>query len=68
MDEKEAFGFETVFSHWMRRPDGTYESKVDDILSMQKKGYFVVLIFVGLTGLALSILRVQTRRRTEGTM
>lgn len=30
MDEQQAFGFETVFSHWRRLPDGSFESKIDD--------------------------------------
>lgn len=66
MDQQRAFGFETVFSHWVPRPDGSVASKVDDIRAMQARGYFVVLVFVGLTALPLSILRVQHRRRTGG--
>lgn len=66
MKEQQAFAFETVFSHWKELPDGRVESKVDDIKAMQDRGYMVVLIFVGLTALPLSILRVQTRKRTGG--
>ena len=36
------------------------------MLAMQKAGYFVVLIFVGLTSPELSVLRVQTRTRQGG--
>lgn len=66
MDERQAFGFETVFSHWKKRPDGTFESKIDDIRAMQSRGYVVVLVFVGLTSDQLSVLRVQNRKRTGG--
>ncbi|CAN7488084.1 zeta toxin family protein [Variovorax paradoxus] len=60
------FAFETVFSHWRRKPDGTYESKADDILELQEAGYFVVLLFVGLANASLSIARVMTRRQQGG--
>lgn len=60
------FAFETVFSHWVERPDGTIESKADDILELQKAGYYVVLLFVGLASAALSTARVQTRRSQGG--
>jgi len=60
------FAFETVFSHWHQREDGTYESKADDILELQKAGYFVVLLFVGLATVGLSTARVQTRRSQGG--
>lgn len=66
MERQQAFAFETVFSHWMQKADGTVESKIDDIRAMQHRGYLVVLIFVGLAALPLSILRVQNRRRTGG--
>ena len=66
MAEKMPFGFETVFSHWKRRPDGTHESKVEDIKEMQQAGYFVVLLFVGLTSVELSALRVLTRKQQGG--
>ncbi|MBK8283917.1 MAG: zeta toxin family protein [Ahniella sp.] len=55
------FAMETVFSHWQARADGTHESKIDLIRQMKDAGYFVLLIFVGLTDSALSIARVQTR-------
>ena len=60
------FAFETVFSHWVKRADGSFESKADDILELQEAGYFVVLLFVGLASTALSITRVQTRRAQGG--
>ena len=66
MERQQAFGFETVFSHWKELPGGKVESKVDDIRSIQRRGYAVVLVFVGLTTLSLSILRVQNRKRTGG--
>lgn len=66
MEQRQAFAFETVFSHWKELPDGNVESKIDDIKTMQRRGYMVVLIFVGLTSLSLSILRVQNRKRTGG--
>lgn len=66
MEKQQAFGFETVFSHWRELHGGKVESKVDDIREMQRRGYMVVLIFVGLTSLSLSILRVQNRTRTGG--
>lgn len=66
MSAKLPFAFETVFSHWRPRGDGTYESKIDLIREFQHAGYFVVLIFVGLTTADLSILRVRTRRQQGG--
>jgi len=60
------FAFETVFSHWKKRQDGTYESKVDDIVELQESGYFVVLLFVGLASASLSVARVATRRQQGG--
>ena len=60
------FAFETVFSHWKRLPDGSHESKADDILKMQQAGYFVVLLFVGLASADLSVLRVSTRKAQGG--
>ena len=65
-DHKMAFGIETVFSHWAVKPDGSIESKIDLITDLQSKGYLVVLIFVGLASVALSILRVSTRRARGG--
>jgi len=58
---KVPFAFETVFSHWKKRADGSYESKIDIIRDLQKAGYFVLLIFVGLSNAELSIGRVMTR-------
>jgi predicted ABC-type ATPase len=54
------FAMETVFSHW-KEVDGRIESKIDQIRQMQRAGYFVLLMFVGLANKELSILRVQTR-------
>lgn len=66
MQQRIPFAFETVFSHWERRADGTFESKADDILELQEAGYFVVLLFVGLTSASLSAARVLTRRQQGG--
>lgn len=66
MDKQIPFAFETVFSHWVEREDGTIESKADDISELQDAGYFVVLLFVGLSSASLSVARVQTRRTQGG--
>jgi len=66
MSKQMPFAFETVFSHWKRRPDGSHESKADTILQLQAAGYFVVLLFVGLASVEMSMLRVQTRRTQGG--
>lgn len=66
MSKQMPFAFETVFSHWRRRPDGTIESKADIILQLQAAGYFVVLLFVGLASVQMSVLRVHTRRTQGG--
>lgn len=66
MQAKVPFAMETVFSYWEPQPDGTVLSKLDLIRDMQKAGYFVLLIFVGLTNVELSILRVQTRVAENG--
>jgi hypothetical protein len=42
MAQRMPFAFETVFSHWRPLPDGRHESKVDDIIKMQRAGYFVI--------------------------
>ncbi|KAI1694466.1 hypothetical protein Ddc_22097 [Ditylenchus destructor] len=42
MREGLPFAFETVFSHYVRHPDGHIESKADDIVEMQNEGYFRV--------------------------
>lgn len=66
MDERMPFAFETVFSHWKARPNGGYDSKADDIRQMQDAGYFVVLLFVGLTSPDISVFRVLTRQQQGG--
>jgi predicted ABC-type ATPase len=66
MQSKVPFAMETVFSHWRERPDGSIDSKIDLIRDMKVAGYFVLLIFVGLTDVDLSILRVQTRVAENG--
>ena len=66
MNRQMPFALETVFSHWRRRADGSYESKADTILQLQAAGYFVVLLFVGLASVEMSLLRVQTRRTQGG--
>lgn len=66
MSHKVPFAMETVFSHWKDRGDGTFESKIDRIREMQASGYFVLLLFVGLTDVQLSIGRVLTRVSTGG--
>jgi predicted ABC-type ATPase len=55
------FAMETVFSYLKPLPDGTYDSKITLIRQMKEAGYFVMLVFVGLTSAELSIARVQTR-------
>ncbi len=66
MGRKVPFAMETVFSHWKKLPNGNFESKIDTIKDLQKANYFVLLIFVGLSNVALSIGRVDTRRRSGG--
>jgi predicted ABC-type ATPase len=66
MSERIPFAFETVFSYWQRQADGSHASKIDDIKELQRAGYAVVLIFVGLASVQLSVLRVQNRQRTGG--
>ncbi|MHA6896378.1 zeta toxin family protein [Ralstonia pseudosolanacearum] len=61
MAKQVPFAVETVFSYWQRRRDGTYASKIDMITDLQAAGYFVLLLFVGLSSSALSIGRVATR-------
>jgi predicted ABC-type ATPase len=55
------FATETVLSDWRQQPDGTIASKIDRIRDMQAAGYFVLLLFVGLTDVSLSVGRVLTR-------
>jgi predicted ABC-type ATPase len=66
MREKVPFAIETVFSYWEPQADGTVLSKIDLIRDMQRAGYFVLLLFVGLSSVALSILRVQSRVAANG--
>ena len=66
MRAKVPFAMETVFSYWEEQPDGSVLSKIDLIRDMQKAGYFVLLVFVGLSNVELSILRVQTRVAEHG--
>lgn len=66
MNANVPFAMETVFSHWNRRPDGVIESKLDLIHDLQASGYFVLLVFVGLTNARMSISRVATRVAQNG--
>lgn len=66
IEQRMPFAFETVFSHWQKRADGTVGSKIDTIVELQRNGYFVVLFFVGLTSAAMSIARVSTRKSQGG--
>src|SRR5262249_4320163 len=66
MQAKVPFSMETVFSYWEEQPDGSVHSKLDLIRDMQMAGYFVLLLFVGLTNVELSILLVQTRVAKHG--
>lgn len=65
LKERFSFAFETVFSHWEPLPNGRFRSKVDDIRRMQRAGFCVVLLFVGLASVSLSVARVR-QRRSEG--
>jgi predicted ABC-type ATPase len=66
MEREMPFAFETVFSHWKKHPDGRIESKADIIKTLRAAGYFVVLLFVGLSAPELSVLRVETRKEQGG--
>lgn len=66
MVRKIPFAMETVFSHWREFPDGKIESKIDLIKNMQAAGYYVLLLFVGLTNHAMSVVRVQARVQLGG--
>jgi len=61
MGARVPFAVETVFSHWQDLGEGRVASKIDLIRDMQRAGYFVLLLFVGLESADLSVLRVQTR-------
>jgi len=66
MAYKVPFAMETVFSHWKKIGEGKIESKIDLIRQMQNSGYYVLLLFVGLSNIQLSIARVQTRVASGG--
>lgn len=66
MGSKAPFAFETVFSYWEQQPDGTIKSKIGLIQELQAAGYFVLLLFVGLSNFSLSVGRVQTRKSEGG--
>jgi predicted ABC-type ATPase len=66
MDQGMPFAFETVFSYLQEQPDGSIASKIEVIRTLQAKGYYVILFFVGLAGVELSILRVSTRKNAGG--
>lgn len=61
MSQGVPFATETVFSDWRPQDDGSIASKIDRIREMQAAGYFVLLLFVGLSDAMLSIGRVTTR-------
>lgn len=65
MTQKVPFAMETVFSY-LQTKDGKTYSKVGLIDDMQRAGYFVLLIFVGLSNVNLSIGRVATRVASNG--
>jgi predicted ABC-type ATPase len=66
MAKKVSFATETVFSHWQMKPDGHIASKIDDMRELQKNGYIVLLIFVGLSSYELSVGRVLSRKSLGG--
>jgi len=61
MAHKVPFAMETVFSYWDDSGGGPPKSKVDLIRELQRKGYYVLLLFVGLSNAQLSVARVSTR-------
>lgn len=61
MAHKVPFAMETVFSYWDDAGGGTPKSKVDLIRELKRKGYYVLLLFVGLSNAQLSVARVSTR-------
>ncbi len=66
VEKRMPFAVETVFSHWKPLGRGRFESKIDLIKTLQRAGYFVVLVFVGLAAVELSVLRVLTRKAQGG--
>ena len=66
MDQHLPFAFETVFSYLKRQADGTYKSKADTIVALQKAGYFCCPGVCWIGKCQLSILRVNTRRLQGG--
>jgi len=66
MAENLPLATETVFSHWIEKPDGSVESKIDLIRDLQRKNYFVVIFFVGLNSVNTSLMRVQARVADNG--
>jgi predicted ABC-type ATPase len=67
MGQKVPFAMETVFSYLETDSDGRVTaSKIDLIHQMQDAGYFVLLVFVGLSNVNLSVGRVQTRKKDGG--
>lgn len=66
MANRVAFAMETVFSHWKKVDKSKIESKIDLIYQMQDAGYFVLLMFVGLSNRFLSQARVQSRFKGGG--
>lgn len=65
-EQRMPFAFETVFSHWKERADGSIESKAEIIATLQAAQYMVVLLFFGLASAELSQLRVETRKEQGG--
>lgn len=61
-----SFAMETVFSDWRPRAGGGFHSKIDRVLEMQRAGYFVLLVFVGLASAQTSIARVKMRFASGG--
>lgn len=62
MEKKVPFAMETVFSHLRKDASGKIvESKIDRIRQLQEHGYYVLLLFVGLSSAELSVARVRTR-------
>lgn len=66
MEQHMPFAFETVFSFLEKHGDGSYRSKEEIIVALQKAGYAVALLFVGLASAELSVLRVAQRKRQGG--